>query len=1446
MNIGKIKNHIGFFLPVALLFVMILFSCCNNMNSIFKPQIEEEKQETIEEDKTPKPSFISVKAVYLSKPRTALPSFDTDSISNFTFTLKGKAGTNLTEDQLELLKSDPTDSTDTGSYSGLTTFQNKKFPVSEAGSWTFLLTATKDGTELSSGLVTKAIELKENNELSFTLKWNDSVLDGTGSLNFTLDFSNVSNKTDISRVTGELWEYNQSTGQETQIKLNATELTFIDAAAPQNDYKITYPPASASSLPAGTYRIKIKFYAKDEHTNQQHLINTWPELVIISGGQQSSAERQISSLNQVYEIRWHNLGGNSSTTFPELYTRFSEAISLPLASTMTRTGYSFGGWYENESCTGSAQTSIAAGSTTPKDFYAKWIPNDNTPYKINHWQQNVTGSSTHNSTNYTLASTDDEVGVTDSTINPEAKDTSATGVFKGFIAPSAEELAEASTTIAPDGTTEINLYYDRQSYSVTYKDGADDTITVPAASTARYGANVTIDFSITMNRTGYSFAGWKKGDTTYTSESTDKTFTMGIEDVEITAQWTPYYVIVDGTPYADLESSISAISSATGDVNVILCGAVDAVSLGKKNSTSDSILKAFCTNTTATSMSLSVLPGVTIELAEDSSSLFFEPRAKIVSLDMHGFDTSNVKSFESMFRRCLDLTELDLSMFDTSNATNMSYMFLNCTGLTSLDISNFNTSNVEYISGMFSSCSKLESLDLSHFDTKKVKSFSSMFDSCSKLASLDISSFDTSTATSMEKMFYGCTALTELDIRNFNTDKVTTMNSMFYNCKLLTTLELSNMNTKKVTNMSSMFYGCTGLTTINVSGMFDTSGVSTSTNMFYNNTNLVGANNTEYNSSNAKDKTYACIDVDGTPGYFSTHAAMVGSNTYDTVSETVNAIKDATGDVNVYIYSGFTADNLGKSGSSGTIANAIKTSSADSINLKICEGSGIALNTDSSTLFDSCMTLKSADLRGLNTTVVTNMSKMFQGCRNLEAVDLSSFDTSLVTNFEFMFNWCESLTSLDLSSFDTFASTNMQNFLSGCEKLETITFDKTKFNTSNVTSMYAMFSNCKALTELDLSFFDTSNVTNMYGMFNGCTNLTSLDLCSFDTSKVQVMMNMFSSTDNLTSLDLSSFDTSLVTNMDQMFYNGKYNTIYVLDSFVTTSVTSSTDMFTDSTSLVGGNSTTYNSSKTDKTYARIDASGTPGYFTRASTIGDKPSPNAVGDIIFKDGSALAYTSGMTLTNKQRLGAVAVLFHTGEEGDVLGTKKLGVGIYNSRGDSPTVYKWAANKTVDFQNITFKFCQPTQPAETNYVISNKYYSGDFDGSNNWSYMTTVDSTGTSDAETNYPAFNWVNHYAENHGLKGSNATGWYMPSVTELYYLCQQQSSVDPSLAVAGGNKFESGSFWGSNQLGFYSGQTYPEQEACVSYALFVNFTVNERAPNYTDRTYTNGVCVIKEF
>ena len=98
----------------------------------------------------------------------------------------------------------------------------------------------------------------------------------------------------------------------------------------------------------------------------------------------------------------------------------------------------------------------------------------------------------------------------------------------------------------------------------------------------------------------------------------------------------------------------------------------------------------------------------------------------------------------------------------------------------------------------------------------------------------------------------------------------------------------------------------------------------------------------------------------------------------------------------------------------------------------------------------------------------------------------------------------------------------------------TYKLDLSDWDTSNVTNMASMFSNCYALTNLDVSGFNTSNVTDMSRMFYNCNSLTYLDVSKFDTSNVTDMSFMFESC-NSKSLDLSNFNTDNVVDITGMF-----------------------------------------------------------------------------------------------------------------------------------------------------------------------------------------------------------------------------------------------------------------------------------------------------------------------
>ena len=117
------------------------------------------------------------------------------------------------------------------------------------------------------------------------------------------------------------------------------------------------------------------------------------------------------------------------------------------------------------------------------------------------------------------------------------------------------------------------------------------------------------------------------------------------------------------------------------------------------------------------------------------------------------------------------------------------------------------------------------------------------------------------------------------------------------------------------------------------------------------------------------------------------------------------------------------------------------------------------------------------------------------------------------------------LTAVFDASFRDFRPTTTARWFENLQSLKSIEgFEY--LNTSQVTDMSRMFSDCESLTALDLSNFDTAKVMNMREMFFGCESLRMLNLSSFNTAKVTKMNEMFSFCQSLTALDLSNFKTS--------------------------------------------------------------------------------------------------------------------------------------------------------------------------------------------------------------------------------------------------------------------------------------------------------------------------------
>ena len=191
------------------------------------------------------------------------------------------------------------------------------------------------------------------------------------------------------------------------------------------------------------------------------------------------------------------------------------------------------------------------------------------------------------------------------------------------------------------------------------------------------------------------------------------------------------------------------------------------------------------------------------------------------------------------------------------------------------------------------------------------------------------------------------------------------------------------------------------------------------------------------------------------------------------------------------------------------------------------------------------------------------------------------------------------------ASCSSYDGTTLQSLFSGFSKLTAIS-GIDNLNTNNVTSMRLMFSQCSSLTTLDLHTFNTAKVTDMSMMFYQCSGLTSLLVGSFNTANVTNMKQMFQDCSSLAKLNLSEWNTAKVTSMTSMFQGcSNLVTIFVGPEWNTDAVNADELMFYGCSNIRGINGTTYDSSKMDKTYARIDDGGEKsGYMSGGTLLGN--------------------------------------------------------------------------------------------------------------------------------------------------------------------------------------------------------------------------------------------------
>ena len=115
----------------------------------------------------------------------------------------------------------------------------------------------------------------------------------------------------------------------------------------------------------------------------------------------------------------------------------------------------------------------------------------------------------------------------------------------------------------------------------------------------------------------------------------------------------------------------------------------------------------------------------------------------------------------------------------------------------------------------------------------------------------------------------------------------------------------------------------------------------------------------------------------------------------------------------------------------------------------------------------------------------TSTASWFQGCTSLAVTSgIENLKTDNVTNMNSMFATCTSLTSLDLRYFKTNNVRNMRSMFSGCSSLTTI-YVGSRWSTTNVTESAEMFSGCTNLVGGAGTTYDETHADHTYAHIDG-------------------------------------------------------------------------------------------------------------------------------------------------------------------------------------------------------------------------------------------------------------------------------------------------------------------------------------------------------------------------
>ncbi len=163
---------------------------------------------------------------------------------------------------------------------------------------------------------------------------------------------------------------------------------------------------------------------------------------------------------------WLVFHENKGTYVPPQFVLAGNYPTTPTVS-MERLGYTFGGWYTDEACTSGNEFNFNQYITARTHVYAKWIAATQADYTVIIWKQNVKGTGYDFVKSHTIANA--SVGYTPNAVSHTTNSATVSGTTYSWTGFTFSSTDQASKTIAPEGNTVVNVYFNRNTITLNFK-----------------------------------------------------------------------------------------------------------------------------------------------------------------------------------------------------------------------------------------------------------------------------------------------------------------------------------------------------------------------------------------------------------------------------------------------------------------------------------------------------------------------------------------------------------------------------------------------------------------------------------------------------------------------------------------------------------------------------------------------------------------------------------------------------------------------------------------------------------------------------------------------------------------------------------------------------------------------------------------------------------------